>query len=152
MKWLYQGTIDHVSNYPLEEKWEFAFSCQKLYLLAKKFESPDLKNLAMDQFRQGCFQASLVPGAEETITVYQHTPLQSPFRRLVADLAARQIMDPDNETDGTNYRAAFAADADFAMDVIRAIKQGVGGILFPDPTIQSGCQYHAHSHGEVCNS
>jgi hypothetical protein len=33
VKYLYQGKIEDVSTMPMEKKWDYAESCQKLYLL-----------------------------------------------------------------------------------------------------------------------
>ena len=150
VKWLYQGTIDDVSGLAMDKKWDYAFACQQLYILCEKIKLPQLKNLAMDQFRRGCFEAGLVPGVEEMIPVYQKTPRSSPFRMLVSRIAARQIMDPENERDSSVYREAFARDPDFAVEVINSIKEGAGGSLFPDPTESEGCIYHDHSSGQHC--
>ena len=150
VKWLYQGSIDDVSDMATEEKWDYAFACQRLYLFCHEVDLPDLKNLAIDQFRRGCAEAGLVPGVEEMIPVYRKTDVQSPFRRLVSDIAARQIMDPDNEADSSVYREAFAASPEFTIDVINAIKRGAGGALFEDPTEEDGCYYHEHPSGQHC--
>lgn len=152
VKWLYQGTIDNVSTMAMDKKWDYAFACQQLYMLCEKINLPQLKNLAIDQFRRGCFEAALVPGVEEMIPIYQKTPPASPFRKLVSQIAARQIMDPESETDSSIYRAAFATSPDFAIDVINAIKDGAGSILFNDPTEMDGCLYHDHAWGHYCSS
>ena len=152
VKWLYQGQIDDVSTMAMDKKWNYAFACQQLYLLCDKINLPQLKNLAIDQFRRGCYEAGLVPGAEEMVPVYQKTSRSSPFRKLVSRIAARQIMDPDNENDASVYRECFSRNADFAIDVINAIKEGSGGSLFEDPTEQDGCEYHDHPFGQRCNS
>ena len=151
VKWLYQGTIDDVSAMAMDKKWEYAFACQKLYILCEKIKLPQLKNLAIDQFRRGCYEASLVPGVEEMVPVYQKTPLSSPFRILISRIAARQIMDPDSDRGSSVYREAFAANPDFCIDVIDAIKQGAGGALLRDPTEIDGCDYHDHPLGQRCS-
>ena len=134
IQWLYQGKIDNVSNMPLDKKWDFAEACQKLYLLCDKIDLPQLKNLAIDQFRKGCNEAGLVPGPEEMRPVYERTPPSSPFRKLISKIAARQIMDPESEGDASTYRQCFERSPDFAIDVVNAIKAGTGGSLFQDPT------------------
>ena len=152
VKWLYQGKIDDVSDMPMDKKWDYADACQQLYILCEKINLPQLKNLAMDQFRKGCFEAGLVPGAEEMLPVYQKTPASSPFRKLVSQIAARQIMDPESERDASTYRMCFEGHADFAIDVINAIKTGAGGKLLDDPTDseQNRCLYHEHHLGQRC--
>ncbi|KAL6719894.1 hypothetical protein ACLMJK_001815 [Lecanora helva] len=152
VKWLYQGKIDDVSDMPLDRKWDYADACQQLYLLCEKLNLPQLKNLAMDQFRKGCFEAGLVPGAEEMLPVYQRTPPGSSFRKLVCQIAARQIMDPESEKDASTYKQCFEGNADFAIDVINAIKKGAGGKLFEDPTDMGNdrCCYHEHHPGQRC--
>ena len=152
VKWLYQGKIDDVSTMTIDKKWDYAFACQQLYLLCDKINLPQLKNLAIDQFRRGCYEAGLVPGPEEMLPVYQKTPPSSPFRMLVSRIAARQIMDPDCENDASVYRDCFAGSPDFAIDVVNAIKQSTGGNLFEDPTKGGGCQYHDHHLGQLCDS
>ena len=150
IKWLYQGKIDDVSWMPKDVKWDYAFTCQKLYMLCDTLGLQELKNLAIDQFRRGCHEAGLVPGPDEMIPVYQKTHDKSPFRVLVSRIAARQIMDPGSEKDAGSYRACFVASPDFAVDVINAIKQGSGGSLFDDPTEGNSCRYHEHNDGETC--
>ena len=152
VKWLYQGRIEDVSTMPPEKKWEYADACQNLYLLCDKIELHQLKNFAIDQFRKGCFEAGLVPGPEEMKPIYDKTPPSSPFRRLVSKIAARQIMDPDSEHDASTYRLCLEGHADFAIDVINAIKEGAGGKLFHDPTEGNGCDYHEHANGQRCES
>jgi len=150
VKWLYQGRIEDVSDLPKEEKWDYAYTCQKLYLLCDKFGLQEVKNLAIDQFRKGCNEAGLVPGPDEMKPVYDKTPVSSPFRKLVSKIAARQIMDPDSQRDAATYHACFAASPDFAVDVINAIRDGAGGALFDDPTEGKSCRYHEHENGETC--
>lgn len=150
VKWLYQGKIENVSAIALNEKWEYADACQQLYLLCDKINLPQLKNLAIDQFRKGCYEARLVPGPEEMKPIYERTSPSSPFRKLVSNIAARQIMDPDSESDASKYRDCFAANPQFAIDVVNAIKAEVGGRLLDDPTEESGCQYHDHNPGQRC--
>lgn len=151
VKWLYQGYLQDVST--IEEagkKWEYAYACQNLYLLCESLKLPRLQNLAIDQFRRGCLEAHLVPGAEEIRPVYERTPAGSPFRKLVSKIAARQIMDPDSKRDAKMYKECFQANHDFAVDVLNAIRDGTEGMLLDDPTKGNGCQYHLHADGETC--
>ena len=150
LKWFYQGQIDDVATLPLEKKWDHADACQKLYVLCHRLHMTELKNIAIDQFRKGCNEAGLVPGPEEMKPIYERTPPASPFRRLVSKIAARQIMDPQGEKDAAAYRDCFEGNADFAIDVINAIKDGAGGSLFDDPTEGNSCKYHEHENGESC--
>lgn len=151
VKWLYQGKIDDVSDMPIDKKWDYADSCQQLYVLCDKINLPQLKNLAIDQFRKGCFEARLVPGPEEMKPIYDKTPPSSPFRKLVSRIAARQIMDPESGGDAGMYKECFAGNADFAIDVVNAIKEGAGGKLLDDPTEDDGCYYHEHQLGQRCD-
>lgn len=152
IKWLYQGKIDNVSDMPMDKKWDFADACQQLYILCDKINLPQLKNLAIDQFRKGCNEAGLVPGPEEIKPIYERTPPSSPFRKLVSEIAARQIMDPESESDASKYRQCFEGSPDFAIDVVNAIKVGAGGSLFQDPTAGEGCCYHEHPLGQRCST
>lgn len=152
VKWLYQGKIDDVSDLPMERKWDYADACQKLYVLCDKIKMPQLKNIAIDQFRKGCYEAGLVPGPEEIKLIYETTTPRSPMRTLVSQIAARQIMDPESESDAGTYRICFEASADFAIDVIDAIRQGTGTRLFQDPTEDTGCFYHEHETSQLCES
>lgn len=151
VKWLYQGRIDDVSLLPAEKKWDHADVCQKLYILCSRLQMTELKNLAIDQFRKGCNEAGLVPGPEEMKPIYEKTPVSSPFRKLVSKMAARQIMDPDGNKNAVTYRDCFESNADFAIDVINAIKDGAGGLLFDDPTEGNSCRYHEHENGDTCH-
>jgi len=151
VKWLYQGKIDDVSSMPMDRKWDYADSCQKLYVLCNKINLPQLKNFAIDQFRKGCNEAGLVPGPEEMKPIYDSTPPASPFRRLVSKIAARQIMDPDSDKDAGSYRICFEGSPDFAIDVVNAIREGAGGKLFADPTEGDPCSFHEHENGRSCD-
>lgn len=150
VKWLYQGKIDDVSDLAMERKWDYADACQKLYVLCEKIKMPHLKNIAIDQFRKACHEAGLVPGPEEIKPVYDTTPPRSPMRKLVSQIAARQIMDPESDSNAATYRMCFENNADFAIDVIDAIRQGSGAKLFHDPTQETGCFYHEHGTSQVC--
>lgn len=150
VKWLYQGRLEDVSDMPLEKKWDYADACQKLYALCDKIDLPQLKNIAIDQFRKGCYEAGLVPGPEEIKPIYDTTPAKSPMRKLVSQIAARQIMDPESDRDASTYRVCFEASADFAIDVVNAIRQGSGPKLFSDPTEGPGCCYHEHAASQLC--
>lgn len=152
VKWLYQGRIDDVSAMPDDKKWDYAHACQKLYVLCDQIHMPQLKNIAIDQFRKGCNEAGLVPGPEEMKPIYETTLPGSPFRKLVSKIAARQIMDPESTNDARTYRLCFDGSPDFAIDVINAIRQGAGGTLFEDPTEGVGCAYHEHENGASCSS
>ena len=151
VKWLYQGKIDDVSTMPVDKKWDYAEACQKLYLLCEKLGMPEVRNIAIDQFRKGCNEAGLVPGPEEMQPIYQKTAAGSPFRKLVAKIAARQFMDPDSKRDASAYRMCFETNPDFAIDVINAIKDGIGAALFDDPTEGNSCRFHEHENGETCH-
>jgi len=151
VKWLYQGKIDDVSSMPMDRKWDYADSCQKLYVLCDKINLPQLKNFAIDQFRKGCNQAGLVPGPDEMKAIYDTTPRASPFRKLVSKIAARQIMDPESDPDARAYKTCMEGSPDFAIDVINAIREGCGGKLFADPTEGDPCLYHEHEKGRSCN-
>ena len=152
VKFLYQGKIDDVGELPLEQKWEYADVCQRLYILCDRINVPGLKNHAIDQFRKGCFDAGLVPGPEEMKPIYEHTTPSSPFRRLVSKIAARQIMDPENENDAETYKICFEGSPDFAIDLVNAIKEGAGCQVLEDPTEKVGCVYHEHENGQRCDS
>ncbi|KAL8866307.1 MAG: hypothetical protein Q9174_006381 [Haloplaca sp. 1 TL-2023] len=150
VKWLYQGKIEDVSDMPIDKKWDYADACQKLYIMCGKINMPQLKNLAIDQFRKGCYEAGLVPGPEEIKPIYDTTPQRSPIRKLISQIAARQIMDPESQSDAGTYRMCFESSADFAIDVVNAIRQGTGTKLFHDPTEEVGCFYHEHGTGQMC--
>ncbi|KAJ9652258.1 hypothetical protein H2198_008468 [Neophaeococcomyces mojaviensis] len=152
VKWLYQGHIQDVSTIRgAEKKWDYAYACQNLYLLCETIGIHVLKNIAIDQFRKGCAESRLVPGAEEIKPIYERTAAGSPFRKLVSKIAARQIMDPDLKRDASVYRDCFQANPDFAVDVLNAIRDGTEGMLLDDPTKGNGCQYHVHENGDNCH-
>ena len=152
VKWLYQGKLDDVSDMPdAAHKFEYAVHCHALYLLCDRFDMPQLKNVAMDQFRKGLNQAELVPDPDEIDDIYRKSPPGSPFRHLMVKIAARQIMDPDNERDITSYRRCFENNADFAIELVAAIRHGTGGVLLDDPTTGNECEYHDHEDGPHCN-
>ncbi|KAK6004509.1 hypothetical protein QM012_008371 [Aureobasidium pullulans] len=142
VKWLYQGTLDDMSDMTDEKKYEYSVACHKLYLLCNKFDLPILRNESIDRYRQGLLEAQLVPDAEEINEIYRSSPVGSPFRKLMAQIAARQIMDPESEKDAESYRNCFKDNPDFAVDMVNAIKAGTGGILFDDPTDGDQAVYH----------
>ncbi|KAF1965813.1 hypothetical protein BU23DRAFT_560777 [Bimuria novae-zelandiae CBS 107.79] len=153
VKWLYQGRLDDVSDLPdANQKYEYAVSCHKMYLLCDRFDMAQLKNVAMDQYRKGLNEAELVPDADEIDDIYRKSPPGSPFRRLMMRIAARQIMDPDSDRDVETYRQCFKNNPDFAIDLVKAIKEGTGGMLFDDPTDPGNeCEYHDHEAGPNCH-
>jgi hypothetical protein len=157
VKWLYQGKLDDVSSIDDDqEKYNYAVACQKLHNLCDRFEMPKLKNIAIDQYRKGLSEAGLVPDADELNIIYRQSPRGSPFRKLMVSIAARQLMDPDNdEKDAESYRQCFEDDASFAIDLLNAVKLGVklktGGVLFDDPTEGTSCEFHDHANGPNCH-
>ncbi|THZ29550.1 hypothetical protein D6C91_01486 [Aureobasidium pullulans] len=142
VKWLYQGTLDDTSDMTDEKKYDYSVACHKLYLLCNKFDIPNLKNESIDRYRQGLLEAQLVPDADEINDIYRSSPTGSPFRKLMAQIAARQIMDPDSDKNAESYRNCFKDNPDFAVDMVNAIKEGTGGILFDDPTDGDEDAYH----------
>ncbi|KAF4550094.1 Hypothetical protein D9617_18g032850 [Elsinoe fawcettii] len=150
VKWLYQGRLDDTSAMTDDQKYEYAVACHKLYLLCERFDLPDLKNMSVDQYRQCLNEAQLVPDAEEINDIYKISPKGSPFRKLMTQIAARQIMDPDTDKDAESYRSCFQDNPDFAVDMVNAIKTGTGGVLFEDPTDGDDCEYHDHENGAAC--
>ncbi|KAK5941983.1 hypothetical protein PMZ80_005934 [Knufia obscura] len=151
VKWLYQGQIEDVSKLDKDKKWDYAFACQNLYVLCEHIDIRELKNLAIDQFRKGCYETRLVPGADEIKPVYDRLPPTSPFRKLVSRIAARQLMDPDSKRDASIYKECFQATPDFAVDVLNAIREGSDGLLLDDPTEGNSCRYHEHQNGDTCH-
>jgi hypothetical protein len=152
VKWLYQGKLDDVSDLvDANQKYDYAVSCHKLYLLCDRLDMPQLKNIAMDQYRKGLHQAELVPDADEIDDIYRKSPAGSPFRKLMTRVAARQIMDPGSERDIETYRQCFDQNPDFAIDLVKAIRHESGGMLFDDPTeLKNPCEYHDHEDGPNC--
>ncbi|KAF2760653.1 hypothetical protein EJ05DRAFT_292320 [Pseudovirgaria hyperparasitica] len=153
VKWLYQGKLDDVSNIsdPYQQ-YDYAVACHALWLICDRFDMPQLKNLAIDQFRQGLYEAELVPDAEEINFIYRKSKKGSPFRRLMTKIAARQIMDPHANKDATSYLSCFRDDPEFAVELVNTIKNDSGGMLFEDPT-ESGdaCIYHDHHDSPDCH-
>ncbi|KAG9195199.1 hypothetical protein G6011_00319 [Alternaria panax] len=154
VKWLYQGNLDDVSDMAdANLKYEYAVSCHRLYLLCDRFDMAQLKNVAMDQYRKGLNEAELVPDANEIDDIYRKSPAGSPFRTLMTRIAARQIMDPGNKRDVETYRECFENNPDFAIDLVKAIRSGTGGMLFDDPTDEGHeCDYHDHEAGPNCHT
>ena len=152
VKWLYQGRIDDVSTLsPDQQKYDYAVACHKLYLLCDRFELPYLKNIAIDQYRKGLAETGLVPDAEEINQIYRESSPDSPFRKLMVRIAARQLMDPESEKDADAYRPCFQDNPDFAIALFKTIKSESGGILFEDPTERVDCEYHDHDGGVNCH-
>jgi len=112
---------------------------------------PVLGNQAMDQYRKALALSRLVPDATELNHIYRSSAEGSPFRKLMAKIAARQIMDPDGDKDAESYRECFEDNPSFAIDLVNAVKQGTGGVLFDDPTEGDECEYHNHENGPNCH-
>jgi hypothetical protein len=113
-----------------------------------------LANAASDQYRRGLHEAELVPDAHEIDEIYRQSPAGSPFRKLMTSIAARQIMDPESDRDVESYADCFKDNPQFAIDLITAIKQGTGGMLFDDPTdeqFSNTCEYHDHEVAPNCH-
>ncbi|KAK5175404.1 uncharacterized protein LTR77_000543 [Saxophila tyrrhenica] len=152
VKWLYQGHLDDASHMTDEDKYDYAVACHKLYKLCDKFDMIQVKNLAMDSYRQNLHAAQLVPDAEEINDIYRASPRGSPFRKLMTKIAARQIMDPGVDKDAETYRACFDGNPDFAVDMVNEIRHMSGGMLFDDPTKEDECmQWHDHRDGSRCH-
>lgn len=156
LRWIYTGKLDDVSDiFEPHDKYNYAVSNHGLYRLCERFDMPQLKNVAMDQYRRGLFLSDLVPDPDELSQIYRQSPSGSPWRRLMTRIAARQIMDPESDRDVEAYRQCFADNADFAVDLISAIKQGANPTLFDDPTdpeVEDSCSYHDHDgQGAGCH-
>lgn len=151
VKWLYQGTLQDSSSFDTDEtKYEHAVACFKLWMLCDRFHMIKLKNLAMDQYRRCLTESQLVPDADEIDDIYRTSPVHSPFRTLMIKIAARQMMDPEVERSAEAYRKCFENNPDFAMEMIRSIRQMSQGILFADPTRGDACSYHDHADVSGC--
>lgn len=151
VKWLYQGCLEDSSSFGSdEEKYAHAVACHKLWLLCDRFDMIKLKNLAMDQYRRCLNESHLVPDADEIDDIYRTSPANSPFRQLMVRIAARQIMDPEIERDAECYRKCFEGNPDFAIEMIKSIRQMSNGILFNDPTRGDACSYHDHADMSGC--
>lgn len=152
VKYLYQGSLEDVMDMTDNEKYDYAVACHKLYLLCDKFDMVLLKNIAMDRYRRGLNEAQLVPDPEEINDIYRSSPVNSPFRKLMVKIAARQIMDGEVDKDAESYRKCFENNPDFAVEMVNAIRYSSGGILFDDPTKGGLCDYHDHANGENCHA
>jgi hypothetical protein len=151
VKWLYQGVLEDSRHFSTDEaKYNHAVACHKLWLLCDKFEMYRLKNLCMDTYRRCLNESQLVPDADEINDIYRSSPVDSPFRTLMVKIAARQIMDPEVERDAEAYRKCFQDNADFAIQMVTAVRQMSGGILFNDPTHGDYCTYHDHNDISAC--
>ena len=132
------------------EKYDHAVACNKLYVLCDKFDMVLLKNIAMDRYRRQLNEAQLVPDPDEINEIYRASSARSPFRRLMTNIAARQIMDPEVDKDAESYRKCFENNPDFTVEMINSIRAMSGGMLFRDPTEGDACEYHDHSNGQKC--
>ncbi|KAF2279316.1 uncharacterized protein EI97DRAFT_172185 [Westerdykella ornata] len=153
LKWLYQGKLDDVSDIPGQDRqYEYAVSCHKLYLLCERLGLEQLKNIAMDQYRKGLNLSELVPDPNEINDIYRQSPPGSPWRKLMIQIAARQIMDPQSDRDVSTYRECFEGNPDFAIELVKSIKEATGGVLLDDPTEgDNDCDYHDHQTEPNCH-
>jgi hypothetical protein len=63
-------------------------------------------------------------------------------------IAAPQIMDPGSDRDVETYHECFENYPEFAIELVKAIRSGTGGMLFEDPTDPGyECDYHDHQAG-----
>jgi hypothetical protein len=152
VKWLYQGSLEDVSGMADMEKYDYAVACNKLYVLCDKFDMVLLKNIAMDRYRQLLNEVQLVPDPDEINDIYRASSARSPFRRLMTNIAARQIMDPEVDKDAESYRRCFENNPDFAVEMVNSIRRLSGGMLFNDPTESDACEYHDHRNGLKCHA
>ena len=68
-------------------------------------------------------------------------------------IAARQIMEPGIERGAESYRSCFLENPEFAIELVNAIREMSGGILFDDPTAGHSCAtWHDHRDGSSCDS
>jgi hypothetical protein len=151
VKWLYQGSLEDVSGLGDMEKYDYAVACNKLYVLCDKFDMVLLKNIAMDRYRRLLNEAQLVPDPDEINDIYRASSARSPFRKLMTNIAARQIMDPEVDKDAESYRRCFENNPDFAVEMVNSIRRLSGGMLFNDPTESDACEYHDHKNGVKCH-
>ncbi|KAF2722965.1 hypothetical protein K431DRAFT_198939, partial [Polychaeton citri CBS 116435] len=153
VQWLYQGYIQYPSESSTDdERYRHAAACQRLHLLATRFQLNQLSNISVDRYRRCLYETKLVPDAKEIDEIYRSSPRGSPFRRLMVQIAARQLMDPETRRDPSDYRPCLEDNADFAIELFETIRNMSGGILFPDPTAPGGdsCQWHDHTDGSKC--
>ncbi len=149
VKWLYQGLLDDTSGFSDEQKYDYAVACHGLYLLCHRLDLSLLKNFAIDLYRQNLHEAQLVPDAEEINNIYRASSPDSPFRKLMVHIAARQLMDPEVDRDAKTYRSCFD-DPDFSIEIINAIRGMTGGMLLQDPTGGNACDWHDHEDQSTC--
>ena len=134
------------------QKCDYAVACNKLYVLCDKFDMVLLKNIAMDRYRRLLNEVQLVPDPDEINDIYRASSAISPFRRLMTNIAARQIMDPEVDKDAESYRRCFENNPDFAVEMVNSIRRLSGGMLFNDPTESDACEYHDHRNGQKCHA
>lgn len=153
VKWMYQGKLDDVNTVSgADQQYEHAVRCHKLYQLCDRFGMEQLKNVAIDQYRRGLHLSELVPDPNEINEIYRQSPHGSPWRMLMIQIAARQIMDPQTDRDVSTYRDCFTDNPDFAIELVTAIREGTGGMLLNDPTEGGNdCRYHDHEAGPNCH-
>lgn len=119
-----------------------------------------LKNAPINCYRQNLHAAMLIPDVEELNQIYQSSPAGSPPLLLVTRIAARQIMHPaiDHVTgdiaDKTeeSYRRCIESNADFAIDLIKAMRIMSGGIVLENLTIGNPYSFRDHSDGNSCRA
>ena len=87
-----------------------------------------------------------MPGSEEIKEIYAETNAGCGMRKLVAKIAARQILDPEGKG-AEGYGEVCREWPEFCVDVLEAMREGVGGLLLDDPTEGGGCRYHVHENG-----
>jgi len=125
-----------------------------LYHLSHLLSIPDLANEAIDSYRHHLHLAGLVPDAKEIGEIFRSCAPGSGMRELVVRIAARQVMDPGVEGRVEGYQDVFQGKegAEFAVQLVKAIRKGSGGVLLEDPTADRGCEFHLHEENEMCES
>ncbi|SMR47541.1 unnamed protein product [Zymoseptoria tritici ST99CH_3D1] len=155
LPFLYQGKHPpHASDLPTNEaKYAHATSCHGLHLIGKRLRLWPLSDLALDAYRSALHSAHLVPDPAELTTIYKGCgPEHEALKKLMIRIAARQIMDPEVERDVGAYEELFGSCPEFAVGVLRVIREESGGMLLRDPN-EGGwaCTFHDHEDGEECD-
>ncbi|KAI9675666.1 MAG: hypothetical protein M1817_001033 [Caeruleum heppii] len=157
IQWLYSGSMGQkpTAATPKDEAWAFALLCFELWVLCDKFGITKLKNPAMDAYRHSCRQSDQIPSNGAMMQIYNRTSCGTPFQQLAADITAYEATCSDVDTDTANafidkHLEGPSLGTRYAADVVKAIRRSWRLSELKDPLSLTGCVYHVHAEGEVC--
>lgn len=123
----------------------------QVYYLASDLRSPNTQDTAMDAIRMAYRDAGGWPTQQRITTAYRNTSIGSPVRRFLTECAYFSLV--RNGTDVDVYFGDRGFPHEFVLDYIRMSQEMTrsDGTLV-DPRFKEGCEFHTHTHADLCNA